>query len=170
MQKARDTYRQKVYRAERIAFAGTSGYPPRYGRRIEKVPDIQAYIDKLVASAWFRRRWGRTGYRAIRIHPGKRHTRATGDPWTGIIQLPIWARSEAVILHELAHVLCPTEAPWHGWEFLQIQLELIDHQLGKMAADVYKHELTLQGAKWRQPRGKKASFREHMEYFVGRAA
>jgi hypothetical protein len=62
-----------------------------------------------------------------RVADGRGHRRATGSQWT--IQLPKWARTGAVVLHECAHGLQEHFAPRraaHGPEFVAIFAELLN--------------------------------------------
>lgn len=58
--------------------------------------------------------------------------RAHGAHW--IIQLPIWGRTKAVILHECAHALQPSGTEWHGAEFTGIFIALVHKFLGQPVA------------------------------------
>jgi len=159
MTTTRDTYRSKVYAAENAAFqesfgikvpegasakakwnAVTKSWPNALGgQRIETVPEIQAYVDKLTNSAWFKRRWPNTSYRGIVVKDGRRARRASGG--FGCISFPRWSRVEWVILHELAHCLAGQRGGWHGQPFCKVYIELVTHQLGKESGDALKREL-----------------------------
>lgn len=122
----RDSQRSKVYRAESVIISGAE-------ERFRQVADIQSYVDRLVGSAWFRRRWPRVGKVEVRPGYGARRALATFN----IIKLPLWSRSQAVILHELAHVCVNYtdgfEYPAHGREFCSTFLALVRHELGDEA-------------------------------------
>jgi hypothetical protein len=130
----RDNQRSKLYGAEH-AWAGCS---PAAELLIEKGPRVagtgnvsidacQAYVDDLLSRSWFQRRWGR---RTISVRH-KVSGSATGS--YGKIHLPPWSRTEAVILHELAHNLTPTERAAHGPEFAGVYLELVRYAVGQDA-------------------------------------
>lgn len=161
----RDTYRSKVYAAEnaafRVKFTGS--------KRIETVPEIQAYVNKLTNSAWFQKRWTLHSWRdngkgAVTVKSGAGFRRATAYPGSQTIYIPLWARTEWVILHELAHIVTPQSEPYHAWHFLQCYIELVGHVLGKEAADALKDELKARRVPWRTPRGNVANFRCKVNY------
>jgi putative metallohydrolase (TIGR04338 family) len=110
-----DKQRQRLYDAESIVPAG---------RTFETVAECQAFIDKVLASAFVRRRWG---LHAIEVLDGRGHRNATGG--SGAIQAPKWARNEAVLSHELAHCLAGSHA-MHGPQFARVRLELTGHIFG----------------------------------------
>ena len=177
----RDTYRSRVYAAERTAFEQSYGarlpegktwndvpwssvveksWPNELGgKRIEKIPDVQAYVDKITHSAWFKRRWPFST--EVRISDGRRHRRAVSYS-SGVIAMPRWARVEWVILHELAHQ-CNHEGAAHGWQFLQCYIELVGHVLGKDSAVALKSALWKQGVPIRAPRGKEVAFKKRLD-------
>lgn len=159
----RDTYRSKVYAAERAAFDHAVEHP-EWRTRIETVPEIQAYVNKLTNSAWFKRRWTLHNWRdngrgAVTMKAGQGFRRAVAYPTSQTIYVPLWARKEWVICHELAHIVTPQSEPWHAWHFLQCYIELVNHVLGKEAAEALKAELKARRVPWRTPRGKVANFR-----------
>lgn len=124
---ARDTQRKRLYDAERtiLAWGRCKGDP------LSTVEECQAFVDKVMASRWVATRWRRK----VTVRPGHGHTRATGSPTSGIIQLPTWSRFPLVILHELAHVLNTTSsyAP-HGPEFAGLYAALVERHIGVAAA------------------------------------
>jgi hypothetical protein len=107
------------------------GYSP-------SIEDCQRYIDHVVRTAWFQRRFGQRTFIAVWKASGK----ATAST-NGRIALPPWSRTEGVILHEMAHML-RTEGAWHGEQFAAILLTLVRHQMGSEKAAALR-----------------ASFREH---------
>lgn len=137
---ARDMQKAKLYRAEREAFGFGFSAVVRYDRHSGRhssemtLPDCEAFIDKVCCDAWVRRTFGTI---APRVADGRGTRIARGSP--DRINLPRWARTKPVILHELAHGLTrkaygPSPAP-HGWEFASVYLRLVQHFLGKDRAD-----------------------------------
>lgn len=146
----RDYQRSKVYAAESCL---PNGEDWRKDRNMER---LQAYCDKLCDSAWFKRRWG-TG-------PGGKPWRFTLKDGRGAriarggsfrLKLPRWSRTEATVLHEMAHTLCHfrqkqcshcghvtrtshTMVAAHGRHFAKTMLELVEHQMGKETADLLR--------------------------------
>ena len=104
MTRPRDSQRARLYRAEAEVDAG---------RRLPTVEKMQAYVDSLVGADWFVVRWGR---RSFDVRPGFGHRRATADE-DGVLQMPRWARTELVLLHEVAHCLTPRHVAAHGPEY-----------------------------------------------------
>lgn len=84
---------------------------------------LQDYVDAVTAAAWFQSRWGR---RKLTVIPGQ-GSHAGGSHLT---VSPYHRRSEAVILHEIAHTLTPSNRAWHGPEFAGILLTLVRFQMG----------------------------------------
>lgn len=127
----RDSQRSKVYAAEKAL----PGYLTE--RRLETVPELQAYVDEVTRSEWFRWRFPRLGSaRAmgglvpVLVLDGRGRRSACASGRT--ISMPCFARSRMVVLHELAHVCIlfdPSVRPGsyaaHGWEFCAIYLELV---------------------------------------------
>lgn len=104
------------------------------------VASTQDYVDTLLAAAWFRRRWG---FRRIPVEHSKGRGSVAWDYGTIAISCE-HRRSEAVILHEIAHRLTSRTAAHHGPEFAGILLTLVKHVMGA------EHAAAL-----------RASFREH---------
>ncbi len=105
----RDGQRTRLYRAEGEVIAG---------RPLATVARMQAYVDEIVRAEWFLSRWGE---RAFEVRPGFGHRRATADEH-GVLQMPKWARSELVLLHEVAHCLTPLTVAAHGPEYAGVLL------------------------------------------------
>ena len=114
----RDSQRARLYRAEGTVDAG---------RRLPTVERMQAWVDGLVATDWFVARWGE---RSFEVRPGFGHRRATADAGNGILQMPKWARSELVLLHEIAHCLTPLTVASHGPEYAGVLLALVRRGMG----------------------------------------
>ena len=108
----RDSQRARLYRAEDEVGSG---------RRLPTVPLLQAYVDDLGGTEWFRSRWGP---RRFDVRPGHGHRRATADR-DGVLQMPRWARTEVVVLHEVAHCLTPATFAAHGPEYAGVLLSLV---------------------------------------------
>ena len=117
----RDSQRARLYRAEEEVGAG---------RPLPTVELLQAYVDDLGGTDWFRARWGD---RAFEVRPGHGHRRATADR-DGVLQMPRWARTELVLLHEVAHCLTPTTFAAHGAEYAGVLLSLVRRAVDPGAA------------------------------------
>ena len=131
----RDSQRARLYRAE-------CELDP--GRRLPTVARMQAYVDGLVALDWFTARWpGRT----FEVRPGFGHRRATADA-NGVLQMPKWARSEMVLLHEVAHCLTPWSFAPHGPEYAGVLLSVVRHGMGPATAQALEDAFDRQRVRW----------------------
>jgi putative metallohydrolase (TIGR04338 family) len=131
----RDSQRARLYRAEDEVGPG---------RRLPTVEALQAYVDGLVAAEWFSARWGD---RWFEVRPGYGHRRATADE-RGVLQLPRWARSELVVLHEVAHCLVPTSFASHGAEYAGVLLSLVRRQLSAGVAQALEDAFQRHRVRW----------------------
>lgn len=121
MSRPRDNQRSRLYRAE------TEVDP---GRRLPTVDRLQAYVDALARADWFAARWPD---RSFEVRPGFGHRKATADV-NGVLQMPKWARSELVLLHEVAHCLTPWSFAAHGPEYAGVLLSVVRRSMGPSPA------------------------------------
>lgn len=142
----RDSQRSKVYKAERAAGVMIVNSKP-----LPTVADVEAFADRVLRSAVARKISG--GYRGVRVGDGRRCRAASGGP--SKIVIPRWARTQWVVLHELAHTLHlrnhPREA-FHGWRFCSIYLQIVRAFIGKAAHDSLKQQFKELGVKYREPK------------------
>jgi putative metallohydrolase (TIGR04338 family) len=131
----RDSQRARLYRAEGEVDAG---------RRLPTVERMQAWVDALAATDWFVARWGE---RAFDVRPGFGHRRATADQH-GVLQMPKWARSEMVLLHEVAHCLTPVTYAAHGPEYAGVLLALARRGIGPAAAQALEDAFDRERVRW----------------------
>jgi len=166
--KPRDSQRQKLYDAELKVFGDSTGRRP-VEDDLATVAQMQAFVDKLMASAWWARRWPRV--RCIEVRPGFGHSRATGSFWSKVVQMPKWARSRNVLVHEIAHcVSSPMEGGAHGWFFASNYLDLVEHVFGKATADELRASFKEHRVKYTAPRAKRVLTSEEREVLVDRLA
>lgn len=133
MTRQRDSQRQKLYNAEQVV------RPVHQGKRFETVEEISAYLETARQHKWWKTQFGAFPYQPFRVRPGFGARHAHGGGTT--ITLPIWARTELVIWHEIAHCITQWKYPSraaHGREYAQIFLSLIRHYLGQAAHDALK--------------------------------
>ena len=169
MIRARDSQRQKLYNAERFL----QDFGPRY----ETVPEIQAYVDHLLSSAWFRRRWPRTARKGIAVHDGRGRSRAVAETIWGVnvIKMPLWSRSKSIIIHEIAHH-CSDEAHGlrdvaaHGWQFAGTLLELVTHEMGAEIGSELKESYKEGKVRYKAPRQRKPLTPQQRDVLVQRMA
>lgn len=126
----RDSQRSKLYKAE-TAFRKLELKSPLSDNPLKTVTDAQIYVDEVLRRAWFRKRWGT---RLIRVEGGRGGGKAYGSY---LITLGVWARQEAVILHEIAHCVAPYRVK-HGPEFAGIYILLVDRMFGKEAGQTLR--------------------------------
>jgi putative metallohydrolase (TIGR04338 family) len=131
----RDSQRSRLYRAE-------DDVGP--GRRLPTVPVLQAFVDELAASDWFTARWGA---RSFDVRPGHGHRRATADR-NGVLQLPLWSRTELVVLHEVAHCLTPVEYAAHGPEYAGVFLSVVRRRLTPATAQTLEDAFARHRVRW----------------------
>lgn len=112
MTRPRDSQRSALYRWEdRVA----RELSPALNRKL-----TLEECEELIARVWDDYR---TGTGPPRVKDGRGTTAARGSRWT--INLPRWARTPRVVLHEVAHALGP-EGAAHGPEFARLHLELLN--------------------------------------------
>ncbi len=131
----RDSQRARLYRAE-------GEVDP--GRRLPTVERMQSWVDGLVATDWFVARWGA---RAFEVRPGFGHRRATADQH-GVLQMPKWARTELVLLHEVAHCLTPVTVASHGPEYAGVLLALARRGMGPATAQLLEDAFARERVRW----------------------
>jgi len=177
-----DNQRSKVYAAEGVlskhkSKLGEKMLKPQRIREIKK-PDgeyvgyvieqpattkqCKAYMEKVVSYEWFTARWHISTPSCVEgnapiVGDGRGRRRACWQASSYEIKLPHWARTEAVILHEMAHWIVdvakvpprdgsvrfwetqyPANHAAHGVEFAAVLLELVRLQLGADAAKALK--------------------------------
>jgi putative metallohydrolase (TIGR04338 family) len=131
----RDSQRARLYRAEGEVDAG---------RRLPTVERMQAWVDGLATQDWFLVRWGE---RTFDVRPGFGHRRATADQH-GVLQMPKWARTELVLLHEVAHCLTPSTCAAHGPEYAGVLLALARRGMGPATAQALEDAFAGQRVRW----------------------
>ena len=132
----RDSQRARLYRAE-------GEVDP--GRRLPTVERMQAWVDALVVTDWFVARWGE---RSFVVRPGYGHRRATADAVNGVLQMPKWARTELVLLHEIAHCLTPAIFASHGPEYAGVLLALARRGMGLGTAQRLEDAFIAERVRW----------------------
>ena len=129
-----DSQKTKLYRSEhrfRLQFWRDTG-EPKFG----SIEEAQKYVDKLLASAWITKRWGKQESVTV-IHRERKS--CTAYKWDRIIKLSKWGWCPVVVLHELAHILHPSYyGRPHGRYFARTLLELITWQFGNDARKILK--------------------------------
>lgn len=147
MQRVRDTQRAKVYRADRAL--------DPLSLPIKTISEIEDFV----AKAWKSKRLQAAFPRALRqpppsIRDGRGCTIARGGET--FLTLPKWARTEGIIIHELAHTITRRERGLipaaHGWEFCATYLTITLHVMGRMAHDALKAAFKKHRVRYTAPR------------------
>lgn len=153
----RDSQRKKLYTAERSVFGGNAS-TARVGVPLPTVEDVEKYVDK-VMSRKVVKRYFRTDPVKVADGRGTRWAFARGS---SKINIPRWARTEWVVLHELAHILDTRDQrkvgdrrAAHGWQFAGTYLFLVRTMLGKDAAADLKASFRKHRVKFTKPRAKR---------------
>lgn len=153
----RDSRRQKCYDGERACFGYSMGAPIDKDRSLEAA---EAFATKVLNSAaWMRLRkdhgklnpagecWIRQ--RGWKIKDGRGTTFARGGG--NRLNLPRWARTKPVILHEIAHCLVGA-GNGHHWPFNRAFIDLVNVFMGRETGTKLERCLKAAGAKTRPPK------------------
>ena len=126
MSRDRDNQKEKVYRAERETFSEWD----EDAATLVDLREAQAYSNKVTSSSLYRNLGGPS---FVLVKDGRSRRRA-GMVGPTTIALPKWARQEAMVIHELTHVLLhhiDRRAASHGPEFVLLFRRLVEDQLGE---------------------------------------
>jgi len=136
----RDWQRQRAYDCEWAHWEGCLDLHDMC-RRLSWIESIR-FIAKLMNSATFQRRWGVQNLRVLE-GSGRRNAAAA----RGVVILPANMRRPWVILHEVAHAVCPA---WeqHGRLWARTYLELVRLVYGKQVHDDFRASLRKAGVKF----------------------
>ena len=119
----RDNQRSKIYKSENEALVreqigdGSIEAVTKFVRRVE------------ASKTWrdLRARFGVHTYPKLQIKDGRGTRSAYGSKY--VLNLPVWARNPAVVLHEMAHTAAGS-ASAHHWPFAQAFLVLVGRFMG----------------------------------------
>lgn len=139
-----DRQRSKVYAAEsRLHFlSGNGGTVELPGMVLQLEPEarfgdldsIRTYVDRVLGHPAVVSRFGQQ--RPVTVRHRRGHTAAHFERSTRTIAVHTdrtrWAMRELVVLHEVAHALCPDDG--HGPVFTSAMLELVDAVIGPQTA------------------------------------
>jgi len=118
-----------AYAAEEAALAGS-------GRSFSGPAEAQRYAAELIGSDWWAQRWPRVD--RVAVGPS-RSRRLDGYVLAGTVpQIRLSRWREAVLLHELAHVVT---GPDHDAAFVEALLALVRHRMGFHAYGALRHAL-----------------------------
>ena len=100
----------------------------------------------MLGSAWWKTRYPRVA--TIYVKDGRGRSRACASPANKYIKMPKWSRHEIFVLHEVAHIVQPLNTAWHGREFAQTFLDLVQRFMGKSECDALKKCFREGHVKW----------------------
>ncbi|MUM19139.1 hypothetical protein BI330_21080 [Mycobacterium sp. CBMA 623] len=132
-----------------IDFFGTNlTLPPE--ARFASVESVQRYVDEVLALVGGR--WS-AGPITVRARRGATAAHYERDGNRAAIAVPddrdgrLWAMRELVILHEVAHHLCPPDAPAHGHDFVGLYPELAGLAMGPEVEFILRSVYAREGAR-----------------------
>ena len=149
--RARDTQRSRVYKAERIALSGMA-------QPLPTVRDVERFVKRVFAMKRVRDAFPnmRADWMPT-VRDGRGRRNACG--WDGGIKIPLWARNEWVVVHELAHTIAWRQYGYrvagHGWQFCAVYLKLVLYTMGREAHDVLKRDFKVCRVRYTAPRVRK---------------
>ena len=129
-----------LYAAEAVAL-------DHRGVQWRRLSEAQAYLERLLDSAWFFERW--PWFVRVRIQRrGRGSVWSTqqpldaggpaGSPTEGVILVADGGLTQPTVLHELSHLLLPPDGG-HGPRFVETLLTLVRHEMGFFAfAECYQ--------------------------------
>lgn len=118
-----DSQRKKLYRAENFVTVG---------KKFKTLKKAQKFLDKVLGSAWFQRRFGKV---SIRMEMTQGWTKSYCRRTEGLLRMLPEHLNERIILHELTHALVQAPHAGHGRLFCAVYLDLVRHYLGENAYD-----------------------------------
>jgi hypothetical protein len=142
---ARDSQREKVYRAEREVFTER---PTEFKTR----RGLEGRVNRVAQSPTakkLRTEFGLGPKRHIGVALGRAHSRSTS--YGGHIRFSRTSMCEWVMLHELSHELAPYGAQ-HHWPFAYVYLKLISRFMGRETAAKLKAAFKRNGVRFRPKR------------------
>lgn len=112
-------------------------------KRFADIPSVQKYVDTVLALDSVRAKYPNAG--PVRVRERRGQGKAHYEPSTATVAIPMENRAfgrESTVLHELAHHLSVSEGipvkrsgnRWHGGEFQEAMLFLVNVVLGEEAA------------------------------------
>jgi putative metallohydrolase (TIGR04338 family) len=147
MTKPRDSQRSRVYTSDYALHEITP--------RLETIAEINAFVAAVLNKAPIQRRYGDHLKGTITVHDGRGRRAACGG--RDYIKMPAWSRSQALVLHEVAHVIIQRRhgdrVAAHGREFCAVYLDLVRFGIGVEAHDALKGFFQANRVRFRPKRG-----------------
>lgn len=166
MSRARDSQRARVYAAEQsvrtlfdraaergsraVDFFGAQLTLPPEGK-FGSVDAVQRYVDDVLALPSVRDRWPDVAPLRARARRAATAAHYENRSGSGVIAVPDrdtadWALRELVVLHEVAHHLCPA-GPAHGPDFVATMCELTELVMGPEVGHVLRVMFAKEGVR-----------------------
>jgi putative metallohydrolase (TIGR04338 family) len=141
-----DSQRQKLYKAEQVLRKEYCRY------EFTTIEEVTVWVQQIMHSAWWKKHY--PNHYTLEISNGAGKTKALGAPRSNGIwmALPTWARKDCVILHEMAHGVCPRHFAAHGREYAAIYLKLVTRFMGKKAGQVLRKSFVHHKVKYKPKR------------------
>lgn len=147
----RDTQRSRLYKAEAVLNS--------FAKPLREIEDLQKYTQRILSRQSVQRRYPNLNphVKVKRPARGQRRALAYGSR---TISLPLWARNEAIVIHEVAHTIAARhhrheDIAAHGWQFAAIMLTLVKSMMGKEAHDALKASYKAHKVSYLAPRSVK---------------
>lgn len=160
----RDSQRSKLYKAEKVLDSLSA--------RLETIPEVEAYMDKVLSSAPIQRRYAKHLRRQITVKDGRGVRTAKGCRYW--VKLPRWARTQYIVLHEVAHSLTQRihgdDVAGHGWQYAAIYLDLVRFGMGTEAHATLKASFKAGKVRFTEKRKREATPEQLQRLAVMRAA
>jgi putative metallohydrolase (TIGR04338 family) len=146
----RDAQRARVYRAD--------GRLVEIAKPLPEMTDLRRYVRRVWALKRVQAAFPQATALPLPTVSDGRGRRSAGGNLRGI-KMPLWARNEAVTLHELAHTITlRTHGPLvaaHGWQYCAIYLRLTLYAMGREAHDVLERAFLANRVRYTKPRQSK---------------
>jgi hypothetical protein len=130
-----------VYMGQLVAMQRLHKATGHVGRRLVG-PEIQQYVDEVLAMPWPRWRSGPTWGAGVRLVPGLNAKTGSAEYRSGVLFLPPEV-DEPFVLHELAHHLgAPSD---HGPAFVAAYLDLLENVMNRETAQLFQASFAAEG-------------------------
>lgn len=158
MSRPRDNQRSRMYASEWECF----GWPKM---EFKDMAELEEYLWSVLENRYVQKKYPIareivSGTQKLKIANGAGFRRAI-TRWEGnhiLVAFPRKMRCKWVVVHEIAHVLAPQDASWHGREFARVYLHLVRIFFGqeiqnKLKAAMKKHKCKYSKthSRWKNP-------------------
>lgn len=116
---------------------------------VPEISDIDYEVNRLVQSRWWKNRWPDVEYVNVKSCWGKRGWANRDKRW---IKMPPFVRRRMYMLHELAHIITPTNLAPHGPLYCAHYLILVEKVMGPDAAKQLRAAFDAYGVQYYYPK------------------